>query len=608
MVRGHPLVEQAQAILCRLADAPPAAEAATAAIAEVERSCDKQPLAIGIGGALPERTELLNFLCGSHVLDPHARVRGSAAVRITRGATTAFRAERADGTIEAHPLPSDRAEDLAALRERAEAARGELAHQQQAIVPREPTRVPAPPKPPWWAIWSWIWLWLARWRKRPEPEPEIEAEPVARPTDPKIVAVREQAEEAASDATTLEALVRLARTRYFDTLRTLASGAPGVVEVAITLVESPLPEGIEIIELAGTSRAGAELDAVLLVRDGQLFTPGSPPQPLGDFATALGALYALASEARALTIARRIQSKITVAMRSLAESIERKEATFRERIERLERLQIADPDGFARTQLDDVRTEITASVTAIVEHASVHMGSELAALQQEWIAWAGDAANMDALKTNVAKIELEWGSRPLRIAEEVEVLVNGGLGGCARDLYPKVIAPLLDRGLGKEHGKLKAAPELPPVPLLPSLKLEPAKLEKGSWLAGLFRSFDAQRAKVRERVHERIERLREMADSELLDAEPRLNEVIRTTLAGLLATAIGQQSEQVEAALKTEYAAVTRERAAMAPLVAVAESVRAETGRLGDMVGEVERHQPAVAVTAAAAETASLSR
>jgi hypothetical protein len=215
---------------------------------------------------------------------------------------------------------------------------------------------------------------------------------------------------------------------------------------------------------------------------------------------------------------------------------------------------------------------------------------------------------MDALKTNVAKIELEWSSRPLRIAEEVEVLVNGGLGGCARDLYPKVIAPLLDRGLGKEHGKLKAAPELPPVPLLPSLKLEPAKLEKGSWLAGLFRSFDAQRAKVRERVHERIERLREMADSELLDAEPRLNEVIRTTLAGLLATAIGQQSEQVEAALKTEYAAVTRERAAMAPLVAVAESVRAETGRLGDMVGEVERHQPAVAVTAAAAETASLSR
>jgi hypothetical protein len=76
----------------------------------------------------------------------------------------------------------------------------------------------------------------------------------------------------------------------------------------------------------------------------------------------------------------------------------------------------------------------------------------------------------------------------------------------------------------------------------------------------------------------------------------------------LLATAIGQQSEHVEAALKTEYAAVTRERTAMAPLVAVAESVRAETGRLGDMVGEVERHQPAVAVTAAAAETASLSR
>lgn len=602
-MRSHPLVEQAQATLCRLADAPPAAEAAAAAIADIERSCEKQPLAVGIGGDLPARTELINFLCGSRVLDPHGRVRGSAAVRIVRGAATEFRAERADGSIEAQALPPDRADDVAAARARADAAHAELARRERALVRVEP---PRPPPPPWWAIWLWIAIWIARWRKREEPAPEVEE-----PVDPELVAVRAHAEATEHDAAALEAHVRLTRAHYFDALKNLASGGTAganVIDVAITVAESPLPQGIEIVELAGTSRAGAEVDAVLLVKDGQIFTPGSPPQPLGDFAHALGTLPSLLADARALRIARRIETKITAAMSSLADSLERKEAMLRERIARFEELQLADPDGFVRTQIDRVRTEISASVTAVVEHASVHLGSELAALQQDWIGWVGDAPDSEALKTGVAKIEMEWGTRPLRIAEEVEVLVLGGLGGSIRDVYPEVVAPLLDRGLPKGRGKLQAAPALPHVPLLPSLKQEPAKLEKGSWLAGLFRSFEAQRAKVRERVHERIERLQEIAESELLDAEPRLNEAIRMAVAELLATAITHQAENLEATIKTEYAAVTRERKTMAPLVAIADSVRAEAGRLGEMIAQVERHEPAVAVAAAAAETASLSR
>jgi hypothetical protein len=102
--------------------------------------------------------------------------------------------------------------------------------------------------------------------------------------------------------------------------------------------------------------------------------------------------------------------------------------------------------------------------------------------------------------------------------------------------------------------------------------------------------------------------MREVAGSELLDAEPRLHHAIGTALAHLLETAIVAQQAALDEALDAERAKISHDREALAPLVRVHDAVRADATRLSELIAQLERHQPAVAVAAAAAETASLSR
>jgi hypothetical protein len=601
VVRGHPLVEQAHAALCRLADAPPATDAVAVAIAEIERAWS-MPFVVGIAGDAAARAELFNIACGAKLLDPHARALGSAAIRIRRGATTGFRAFRDDGTSEAQPAPPDREADIATARARAAAARDAL-QRANAIVYVDTIR---PKRPAIWAFWMWPVYWIAIWLANKQ-------HPDRGPADRALAEARTQLSTLDADADAIEADDRLAQQRYTKALQDVAGGGPigkGVLEVEITLAASPLPAGVEIIELVGASRASAEVDAVLLAQGDKLLAPtrGGHPLSLGDHAHVLAALPVVLAEARALRIARRVETKIKTVLASLADAIERKEATFRQRIAKLQALRLEDPTAFAAEQLGRMRGEISASVTAVVEHASVHLGSELAQLQQEWIGWIADAPDPDALKAAVTKVEEEWHARPHRIADEVRVLVMGGLGGSARDIYPKAVDALAQYGLPDEHARIKAVPALPPVTLFPVLTKEAAKLEKASWFAGLFRSFDTRRAEIREKVHDRVERMRELAASELLDAEPRLHHAIGTALAGLLETAMDHQQAWLDGALAAERAAIDKDRETIEPLRSVHDAVRTETYRLAEMLAQLERREPAIAVAAAAAETASLSR
>lgn len=597
-VRGHPLVEQAHATLCRLADAPPATAAVTAAIAELEEAWDR-PFAAGIGGDVPARTELFNTACGGKLLDPYARAVGSAAVRVRRGAEAGFRAVRDDGSVDERALPDERTAAIAAAKSRATFASDALAASERTELAKVP---PLPVRPAWWQFWRWPRYWREAKRIRALREAKPDADPNA--------AARVEASALAIAAEALQASARLARERYIEELRDVAGrSGSGCVEVVITTVTA-LPEAIELVELAGSARAGAEVDAVLLAKEDKLFAPtrGGHPLALGVFGEVLPALPGLLADARALRLAKRVETKIKGVMTSLADAIERKEETFRQRIGKLHAMRLADPAGFAAEQLARVRGDISASVTAVVEHASVHLGSELAALQDEWIGNIAVAMDNDALKAAVAKVEEEWEARPRRIADEVRVLVTGGLAGSARDIYPRVVEPLGQYGLPDDKLRVREAPALPLLTLLPSLSKDAARLEKGGWLAGLFRSFDAKRTDVREKVHDRVERMRELAASEVLDAEPHLNAAIGTALSALVDAAIAAQQAWVEGALEAERALIDKDREVLLPLRSVHDAVRTETYRLSELIAQLERQQPAIAVAAAAAETASISR
>jgi hypothetical protein len=116
------------------------------------------------------------------------------------------------------------------------------------------------------------------------------------------------------------------------------------------------------------------------------------------------------------------------------------------------------------------------------------------------------------------------------------------------------------------------------VAILPSLANPSTKKVGGSWLTGLFKSFETRRTEVREQVHARLEHLRSVAAAELLDAEPKLHAAIGQALAVELGRALDLQREWYTERLAAEQAAVEAERTKLLPLVSQREKIEDQLG------------------------------
>jgi hypothetical protein len=295
--------------------------------------------------------------------------------------------------------------------------------------------------------------------------------------------------------------------------------------------------------------------------------------------------------------------KLGLARARIESEINRTEALFRARLQKIGKLALPiDKREFSVAQLQRVRPMLGASVNAVMEHASVHMGSERAQLGSGWLATLSNASSGDALKAAIATIEEQWPVAATRIAEEVRMLVMGGASGVARDLYVETVSALRAHGLPEEHLKTpKRAPEVEPVQLLPSL-VEPSTFTLGgNWLAGLFRSFDARKTDVRDKVQARIERIREFAAAELLDAEPALTAAVMHSLSAQLDTAIELQEAWHQQAMLDEQAAIAKDRDALAPLIKCRDTVITVGAQLAQHVATLATEQPAVAAASVAA-------
>ena len=326
--------------------------------------------------------------------------------------------------------------------------------------------------------------------------------------------------------------------------------------------------------------------------------------------TAAGAgLPMMLAHARSLGIGRRFRDKIAAALTSLAEAIQRTEDEFRARIAALEARRVADPAAFTEAQLVSLQPQVIASVNAVLEHASAHLGMELAQVRAEWVETLARAGSGSELAAAVSHIDGIWEPTFKRIAEEVRILAMGAVGGSARDLYVPLVAPLVPMGLPEQHAKPpRAAPQLVPVAILPTLTgAKPTRLDETGFFAGLFRSFQTKRTEVRAKAAERLERIQEMASIELMEAEPTFHLAVREALVNQLAAALQLQRTALETALANEHAAIAAEQEQLAPLIAVRDSVRQDLARLAAQITRIETEQPALSVATTAAETASLS-
>jgi hypothetical protein len=602
-VTARNVVEQALAALRNVQVPVDVARSTRDAAVEIDRAWSRAPYVAGLDGNLVARSELVNTIVGERVLDPFRRALGSAPLRLKRGDVMRYRVLRSDDSVDDVPMPErETRDDDPNLDRRATAAREDLRGHEAALaivekkLPRIVRHRPAP-----WAIWLWPLYWvlgvvhrttIAAWRR-----------------DQKLVS------DAASKLGALEGFVaardqreRAARETYYSVLRELCGGGPAgtnIREIELT-IPSGIPDSVELVELMGELRASADIDAVILVdRDGLYApTPAGSRVQLGPVDKTIAELPTVLARARALTLARRALAKLNLARAEIESELERAETELRGRIQRIAKLALpSDKARFHAQQLDRVKPMVVASVNAVMEHASVHLGSELAQLSTEWIVSIAQATTADELKTRIAKIEEAWPSTAKRIADEVRVLVMGGAGGVARDLYTEVVSVLRAHGMPEEHLRTpKHAPEVTPVAILGAMA-NPATftLGSGNWLTGLFKSFDAKKADVREKLHARVEHIREVAAAELLDAEPKLHAAVTQALGIQLDTAIGLQQLWHQEALAHEHEAVAKEREALAPLAKSRDAIIATGNQLAQLANAVQAEQPAVAAAAVAA-------
>lgn len=601
----HPLAELAHSALVHLALIPRFGANHKASAAAVERAWVRAPLSVAIGGPLPARTELFNYLCGKKVLDSSSRPTTSAALRVRRGKITRFKATRDDGTTEEHVLPPEQ-EDDDGLRMRAASAKS-VVDERKLALERIERSLPmfARSKPRGIKIILWpLWWLLTRRHRRALAERQFSEKAYDQACDAQ--------QNAATELETSAARIRVERGRFFESLRALSSGPPlgGTVrEVVLELAESPLPHGVEMLELTRPlgPQAASDVDAVLLVERDELFAPhaesGDAPS-LGSMQQVVPTLLAMLGRARALVLARRARDEIEPVLRALDDDISDTEEAFRVRIERLEAMQILDAGEFAKAELDKVKPQVSQSIHGVIEHAAAHAGSELDRLGTEWSVAMAMTQNAEQLKAAIQRIESSAALDAKRIADEVRSLANGGAVGAAHDILPELLAKLRPHGL--EETQLPPL-QLQPIEVLPSLSsASPAKLSGAAgWLTGLFRSFETKRTDVQVKAEARIKHLCEVAGAEILDAEPKLRASIEQTLYAEMTAAIARQVAWLDRTLTAEREAVAAEGLALAPLARMRDRLRHDLEQITAGIGQLEREAPALAAAARAVVASS---
>ena len=593
------LVHVSADALRRLSGAPATAQAARAAAEEIESAWSRAPLIAGLSGDDGDaRTAFLDYLAGARLFQPVGRSGPVAVVRLRRGDETRFRVIRNDGTDEQMALAGPQTASLRArsaeLRARQDEIRAELSARQSALE-RAQLAVPAPlrRRPPIWAFWAWLIRWVVGLTARKRVAAEAAAAEQVGYVRAALAGIEAEADQMNQQAQALDAT-------FVNRLRAAASGGEAtVVAVELTVVGGPLPEGIEVIDPA---RPG-ETDALLVLSGDQVILAPADrdlaPRRLGGFAQAVAALPVLLESERALALGRRARYRIVVGADTLEKAIERAEAGFRARIERLEALRMTDRQPFITAQLDRMRNLVTERIHMTLEQATVHLGSEVERLGAAWARAISEADTSDALRNAASAVDATTVTSLKELAKEIRLLVAISLNGATHDLFPELVAELRKLGLPPEVASPPKI-ELPapsPVEVCPSLAAGHTErvLGSGQWLSALFRSLDARRSDALERVEQRRHRLRDVAMSELLDSEPELAAALTSALGLALLAALDRFDQWLEAALAIEREAIARDRDALSPLMQVREGARRDDRRLADLMAQLEAELPALA-------------
>jgi hypothetical protein len=352
-----------------------------------------------------------------------------------------------------------------------------------------------------------------------------------------------------------------------------------------------------VIELTGAA-ARPEIDLAVRVTASQVNGvdgDGRVGEALGSPIEAAPRLARLPIAARALGIARYARGVLIAESARIGGILERTEVALRHRMARLENLRISDRERFLSEQLARIQPQAIASIPAVLEHAGAHLGAELAQRDARWDEQVQAASTPDELRAVASRIDEESVAESRRIAEETRLLTMGGVVGISHDLLFDLFSVLRHPEIPDELAvPPRGAPLLSPVAMLPSLT-DPSPSAfagelsgAGQWIAGLFRSVEARRGELRDKVRQRCDRVRTAAEAELLAAEPALLAALLETERRELSAAIDRRDAWLAAEVAKEQLAADAERAALRPLAAALDDARRAAHALAEWIGALE--------------------
>ena len=102
-----------------------------------------------------------------------------------------------------------------------------------------------------------------------------------------------------------------------------------------------------------------------------------------------------------------------------------------------------------------------------------------------------------------------------------------------------------------------------------------------------------------------MDHLREVANAEILDAEPKLFQLIERALNAFLMTAIARQEAWLESAMTLERETVAAEGIKLAPLGRARDRLKADLGKLVEGIASLEHENTGLSAAAASAVTSA---
>ncbi len=595
------LVDHAYASLRRLAAAEPLTRTATTAAEEIERVHLAGPFTAAIAGEPGPRAAFLGFLAGTPLFAADRQPPDDMVLSLRRGPVTLCRARHRDGSVEELRMPAAAAPEP--VEDPHAEARRELARREAGLATAQ-AQLPLllRSRPPWWALWLWVMRWVLSLRHR-----HLLAGMAAEAGT--LASWRHQLDTGqAPDSLPPED----SRQRFIETVRALADArgrGNGVERLFIEIADGPMPENVVILEMrpgAGAdSLEHAGVDAVLVVGGitphametplvraaldarGRIFFTGDPAtagnddrlRPLGGVAAACAGLPRLLLDERALRLTRRAAQVLDEGQATLAASIARAETDFGERIARLEKQRVTDPEAVVTEHMNRALPMVVERIHQLIQQVTVELGADVARMANEWQAQLAASQSTDALRAAGSQLDAQSPAALQAARDEAQMLLGLGLRGAAHDLYPQLLGDL-----PRVPGETVPPPSPLPVELsfgeaVPGTHLGSA----APWLRSLFKSLERTRAEALGKLADRVKKLEQVASAVLLDAEPQMLRALCEPLALSMRAALERHAAWLDTELAGVRAAIEAERARLQPLVRAHDTAVVDSARLADL-------------------------